>query len=289
MGKAKIFLAVTKPRVTIVNALTAVSGYLFAAGLHGAFSVSEFLAVTFGVTLVIASACALNNLLDRDIDVVMARTKTRPSVTGEISRLENVVLATILGVVGFGLLIALTNIYVVLLGILGYVTYVVFYGMLAKRKSIHSTLVGSVSGAIPILAGYMAVTGKVDLAGAILFMILFFWQEPAFYSISIFRRKEYEAAEVPVMAVIVGEKNTARQIFVYTVLYVAASLSLVFFGYVGITYLIIVSLLGVFWLYLGMRGLRSQNLEAWSRRMFRLALITMIIMCTIIPLGPLLP
>lgn len=286
--KIKAYYQATKPRVTYANSFTALTGYLFAAGLYGGFDVVTFLALAIGVTLIIASACVLNNLLDRDIDSKMKRTEGRPTVTGVVSARGAIMLTTLLGVIGALVLYFFTGLFVLALGVLGYITYVLFYGVLGKRLSLHGTLVGSVSGAIPIVAGYVAISGQIDTAAIILFLILFFWQEPEFYSISIFRRREYQEAGVPVISVVRGNKNTARQIFVYLLLYVASTLALTAFGYTNWLYFVIMALAGAHWIWLAAQGLRGKNLEKWARRMFHTGMLNMLLICVMIPLGSLL-
>ena len=286
--KIKAYYAATKPRVTYVNALTALTGYLFAVGLLGGFDMAELLALAVGVTLIIASACVLNNLLDRDIDSQMKRTADRPTVTGAVSVRGALILTITLGIVGSALLYFFAGVGVLALGALGYVTYVLFYGVIGKRLSIHGTLVGSVSGAIPIVAGYVAISGRIDLAAVLLFLILFLWQEPEFYSISIFRRREYKTAGVPVISVVRGNRNTARQIFVYLALYVVTTLILTPLGYANLLYFVVMAAAGGYWLFLATRGLSGKNLEAWARKMFHVGLLNMIILCVMLPLGSLL-
>lgn len=207
MATFKDYYSLTKPGVLYGNAITAVAGYLLASRWH--ISWSSFIALTIGSTFVIASACVINNVLDVDIDSKMARTKTRAIVAGKVKPSSAAILSVVLGAAGFAILIIWTNWLVVIAGLVGFVTYVVLYGMLSKRLSIHGTLVGSVSGAIPVLAGYLAARGHVDTGAVLVFAALFLWQMPEFYSIAIYRRSEYKAAGVPVISVIKGkEKNT---------------------------------------------------------------------------------
>lgn len=204
MSKLQAYYQLVKPGVMYGNVLTGVAGYLFAAGHFGIFSWGNFAATIFGMTLVVSAACVLNNYLDQDIDQIMKRTKKRPSVTGEVSGRAMVLYSITLFALGTLMLALWTNWLVVAIGVLGFVIYVWLYGALSKRKSLHGTLVGSISGAMPIAGGYAAVSGTIDTGLILVFLILFFWQFPEFYSISIYRRKEYKAAGIPVISV-VGE------------------------------------------------------------------------------------
>ena len=288
-SKIKTYYSLTKPGVLYGNALTAAAGFLLASGNAGVFDFWLFVALCVGSTLIIASACVLNNFLDQDIDKKMARTKKRALVQGEIQGRNAVIFSILLGAIGLLILMFFTNLPVVLIGIGGFVVYVVFYGMLSKRLSIHGTLVGSVSGAAPILAGYVAVAGVVDLGAVLVFLVLFLWQMPEFYSIAVYRQKEYAAAGVPVMSVVKGIKNTKIQIFIYTILFVISTLLLGAFHYTGITYLVIMGILGIYWIWLGLKGLNVADSDAWARKMFRFSLIILLVFCGLISVDALLP
>lgn len=285
--KIKTYYSLTKPGVLYGNALTAVAGFLFAS--QGKINILLFVMLCLGMTLVIASACVLNNYLDQDIDTKMARTKKRALVRGDIKGRNAVIFSIVLGLVGMALLILFTNMLVVVIAIIGFVDYVVLYGMLSKRLSIHGTLVGSISGAAPILAGYCAVTGVIDPGAIVVFLILFLWQMPEFYSIAIYRRKEYAAAGIPVMTVVKGVKNTVVQIFVYTFLFVVSLALLTVFGPTSISYFIVMMALGLYWLWLAIVGLTAEDKEAWSRKMFKFSLIILLAFCAMISIDAWLP
>ena len=289
MAKFKDYYSLTKPGVLYGNALTAAAGFFLAA--RGHIGIWLFIALVVGSTLVIASACVLNNYLDQDIDGKMARTKKRAIVSGVVKGRDAVMLSITLGVMGFLVLVLYTNILVVVAGIIGFVDYVVLYGMFSKRLSMHGTLVGSVSGAIPVLAGYLAVADRVDAGAIIVFGAMFLWQMPEFYSIAIYRRKEYAAAGIPVISVVRGVERTRVQIFLYTFAFVIATLLLTAYGYTGYSYLVVMGLLGVYWLRLTLRGLYlgSRNSDTWARGVFRFSLIILLAFCVMISVGPLLP
>ncbi len=287
MATFKEYYSLTKPGVLYGNAITAVAGYLLASRWHIVWPV--FIALTVGSTFVIASACVLNNFLDQDIDSKMARTKTRAIVAGRVKGSHAVILSVVLGVLGLAILMLWTNSLVVIAGIVGFVDYVVLYGMLSKRLSIHGTLVGSVSGAVPVLAGYLAASNRVDVGALLVFAALFLWQMPEFYSIAIYRRKEYKAAGVPVISVIKGNEATRTQIFFYTLAFVLATLGLTVYGYTGVTYFVVMLLLGGYWLWIGAKGFVAKDLDKWARRMFKFSLIVLLAYSSMIAVGPLLP
>ena len=281
------YYSLTKPGVLYGNALTAAAGFLLAA--RGQVDLPLFLALCLGTTLVIASATVLNNVLDRDIDTVMERTKKRATVTGRIGVRNAVIFSSVLFVLGMAMLIAWTNWLVVIVGLGGFLVYVVLYGMLSKRMSIHGTLVGSVSGAAPILAGYVAVTGAIDAGAVLAFLAVFLWQMPEFYSIAIYRHDEYARAGVPVISVVRGIPNTTLQILIYTIGFVVSTLLLPVFGYVGFVYTTVMGLLGAYWIWLGIVGLNAADPAAWARRMFRYSLVMILVYCIMVSVGPVLP
>ena len=283
------YYKLTKPGVLYGNVLTAVSGFLMACGYFKTFDLVLFLSTVVGMTLVIASACVLNNVLDRDIDSVMERTKSRGVASGKINPKPATIFSAVLGALGITILALWVNWLVVIIGLAGFVTYVWLYGALSKRTSIHGTAVGSVSGAAPILAGYVAVSGRIDTAAVLLFLLLFFWQFPEFYSIAIYRKKEYAAAKVPVMSVVKGVKSTKIQIFIYTVAFVITSLLLSAFGYTGWVYFLVMALLGAWWIRLGYQGLKAKDSEAWAREMFHFSLIVLLALSVLLPTGTVLP
>lgn len=277
----------TKPGVTYGNLITTVAGYLFAANGHIDWRV--FVALTLGTWAVIASACVINNFLDQDIDARMERTKNRPLLTGEVSGRQAVVWGTFLGVLGVALLVFFTNWWVVGTGIAGWIVYVWLYGALGKRQSVHGTLVGAISGAAPILAGYVAVTNHLDWTGVILFGVIFFWQMPEFYSISIFRKTEYAKAGVPVSAVVRGVPATIRQIFVYTILTIGCLLALAVSPLTSWSYWVLMLILNFRWLQLSVEGFLAADKSEWARRNFHYSLVVLVAFCLAIAANPWLP
>lgn len=287
MNKLQAYYQLTKPGVLYGNVLTAVAGFFLAAAGHVDWWL--FLATLVGMTLVVASACVINNYLDIDIDSKMERTKKRPSVTHAVPGKNIVIYSIILGILGFAILAIWTNWLVAIVGIIGWVTYVWIYGAWSKRQSIHGTLIGAISGAMPIVGGYVAVRGRIDVGAVLVFLIMFFWQFPEFYSIAIYRKDEYAAANVPVMTVVKGVRSTAIQIYIYTVLYVLSTLAITFVGLAGLVYFAVMLVLGVQWIWIAMSGMRGGPHETWARRMFKYSMINVLALCIMLSIGPLLP
>jgi protoheme IX farnesyltransferase len=264
----------------------ATAGFLFAA--KGNVDFLLLIETLVGIALVIASACVYNNYLDRSIDAKMLRTKKRALVSGRISSRSALIYATVLGFSGFYILAVFTNWLVFITGAIAFIFYVLIYGYV-KRRSKHGTLVGTIPGAAPPVAGYLAVTNQIDGATGILFLILVFWQMPHFYSISMYRFKDYKNAAIPVLSVKSGLADTKRQTLFYILAFIIATSALAIFGYAGYTYLTSAILLGFFWLFKGLEKQHAKNYELWGKKMFLTSLIVSLGISIAIAFGSLLP
>jgi len=263
------------------NAIAALAGFLLASQWNIDWLL--LLVTIAGVMFVIASACVCNNYIDRGIDVRMKRTKKRALVSGVISGTNAIVYCIVLGLIGF-LLLSFTNALTFGLGVTAYILYVVVYGYF-KRTSVYGTLVGSVSGALPPVAGYTAVTGSIDLAAVVLFLILTAWQMPHFYAIAMFRRDDYAAAKIPVLPVVRGMKAAKREIFAYIVLLAVVAPLLTVFGYAGIVYAIIAVTAAGGWVVLAIRNYSMDDV-AWARKMFFYSLGCLLVLCFAVATAP---
>jgi protoheme IX farnesyltransferase len=285
--RTRSYLQLIKPGITLSNTLTGVAGFFLAASVVK-FSFLALIGATFGIALIIASACVFNNVLDRDIDKRMKRTAKRDAASGVISVSKALVFAGILGLSGFLVILFLTNTLTFVLGMIAFVWYVAVYGY-AKRTTVYSTLIGGVAGALPPVAGYTALAGKIDIAAIILFLILFFWQMPHFYAIAMFRRKDYSSAKLPVWSVIYGMKSAQRQLLIFTIIYAVVTGLLYVFGYTGIVYLVLSTALSAYWVYRGISLYNKLDEERWARKMFGISLLILLAMCLLIAIGGYLP
>ena len=225
-------------------------------------------------------------MLDRNIDQKMARTKNRALVTGEISASRALVFASTLGIAGFVVLVLTTNWLTVVLNFIAILSYVVAYGW-AKRKTVHGTLIGSIPGAIPPAAGYAAVSNRFDGGALLLFLVLIFWQMAHFYSIAMYRYRDYKSANLPVMPVRHGMAATRAQIMIYI-----GALMLVLAGFTALNYDGYIFLAGsvmlcVYWLLLGFK-MTDMPAKNWGKRMFFTSLIVLMGLSVLIPVGSLL-
>jgi protoheme IX farnesyltransferase len=284
MEMLRNYYAALKPERTYANVMTAAAGFLFASKWHIHWGL--LLATLLGTTFVVMSACGVNNCTDRGIDARMPRTKKRATVTGDVPLGRLVVLSVVLGALGFLVLILWVNWLVVLLGVIGYVDYVLLYAW-TKRTTPWSTLVGTVSGAVPITAGYVAVVEHFDMTALALALVMLCWQMPHFYAIGIFRQKDYKAGGLPIWPVRYGVKNTQVWIIIYALLYLFATILLTFVGSLGLVALIVWAM-GLYWVLRGLRGFRTQAPEKWARGMFGFSLITLLVLSAVIALSPVL-
>lgn len=282
----KKYLELTKPGIIRGNLLAVIAGFLLASQTD--INLILLLEVIAGVSLVIASGCVLNNVLDIKIDSKMDRTKNRPLVTKEISSNNAVIFGTILGIFGFTILAYTTNWLAFLFGVIGWIFYIFIYG-LVKRKSKYGTIVGAIPGATPPVAGYLAVTNQIDIAAIILFFILFFWQMPHFYAISLFRLKEYKKANIPIWPAVKGVVSTKIQMLIFVILFAVAVAMLFVFNYTGLVYLVTMVILSLFWLKISIDGLRIKEYEKWAKKSFGFSLLTLLLFCLVTSFEFLLP
>jgi protoheme IX farnesyltransferase len=226
-----------------------------------------------GGTLAAGSANAINCYLDRDIDLLMARTRRRPLPAHEVDPERAVVFGLALGAIAFGVLAFFVNLLAAFLGLLAIAFYVVVYTMLLKRTSPQNIVIGGAAGALPPVIGWAAVTGNVGVPALVLFALVFYWTPPHFWALSLRIRKDYAAAGVPMLPVVRGVPETTRQIGLYTILMVAISLVLFAVARMGPIYLLAALILGALFLrqawQLWRRGSSEEESTAGAIRLYR--------------------
>jgi protoheme IX farnesyltransferase len=271
--KLKAYYALAKPGIIYGNLLSVIGGFMYGSILqiHG----GPFIGVVLGSSLVMASGCVINNYLDRGIDKHMKRTKKRALVTGQISAMGALLYAAVLALAGFGSLLMFTNNLTALLGLIGLISYAGIYTY-AKPRTVHATLIGTLPGAIPALAGYTAATNRFDISAWILLAIMVCWQMAHFYAIATFRLKEYQAAKIPVMPAMYGVWATKLQMIVFSAGFLLAIIALAQYGYAGLVYLAIMVPVSVWWLLIITSGLKVDDSAAWARKSFGVSLIVLL-------------
>ena len=264
----KDYYTLSKPGIIYGNALTVIAGFLLAS--RGGIDFGLLCITLVGLSCVVASGCVFNNVIDRDIDAVMERTKKRPLVRGVITIEYALLYGVIVGVFGFSILIYGTNIFAVGASLIGFLVYVFGYSLWLKRTSTHGTIIGSISGAMPILVGYVTVRGEVDVVAVILFFILALWQMTHSFAIALYRLDDYKRAHIDVLPVKKGVHRTKIQMLIYTGLFGIATLLLFVTGETGWIYFFVMGLVSFSWILYSIKGFYIPISEdkQWSKTMF---------------------
>ena len=236
------FFALTKPRVLSLIVFTAVIGMFLATPGMVAFQPLFFGAI--GIALVAGAAAATNHLLELQRDALMARTRARPLPTGRIDPAEAALFALALGASGLALLYTLVNPLTMWLTAATFVGYAIVYTLFLKPYTAQNIVLGGAAGAMPPVLGWTAMTGEVSADALLLFLIIFVWTPPHFWSLALYRRNEYAKAALPMLPVTHGMRYTQRQVLVYTLGLVAVSLLPFCLRMSGVVYLASALLLG---------------------------------------------
>ena len=261
------FLALIKIGIVNSNLITAFTGMWLAFQLTGRSFIQDFHLVVFamsGTALIIAGSAAMNNWIDQDIDPIMKRTRKRPTVTGRFSSPLVLTIALTLIVVG-EILLFMASTSAGIWGLAGIISYVVLYSMWSKRKHVSNTIVGSISGAIPPLIGWAAIEPVIGWEAWALFLIMFIWQPPHFYALAMRRTEEYRAANIPMLPVVKGFKRTKLSILLWVIALFPVPFLL---SSLGTGFLVLATALNVGWLYLAIKGYRTQDDLKWATKMF---------------------
>ena len=267
----KKYLFLTKPGILFGNFITTLGGFFLAAQGHVDFLL--LILTLLGTTLVVASGCVINNVIDQDIDHKMQRTQNRALVKKTISPSVALVYASVLGVIGFSILWFGVNPYSFLFAVIGFVVYVGFYSLWSKRTTIHQTVIGSISGASPPVIGYVAVTNEFDVAALLIFLAYGLWQMPHSWAIAIYRFDDYKNAGIPILPVARSIFRTKVECVIYIILFAAVLNGLYCFGYTNVFFLITFNALTAYWLYLSLIGFKAENDQIWAKRFFLYSVI----------------
>lgn len=270
----KKYYELTKPGIIRGNVITAIAGFLLAS--RGEFDSWLFLGTIIGLLFVVASACVVNNIIDRDIDAKMMRTKDRALVKQQLSIRAATIFGLLLGILGFSLMFLYSNIVATVLALVGYIAYAGWYTF-AKRKTPLSTIIGTVSGATPIVIGYVAVVGQIDVVALVLFSAMVYWQLAHFYAIALYRQKEYEKAHITLWPTGYGRSSTYTQINFAGIFFVASVLLLGYIADLGALYFVGMVFVGFWWLQTIMSGSRTNPQDTWARKVFKQSLVTILV------------
>ena len=276
MSRLRDYYSLAKPGIIRGNIIAALAGFFLAS--RGNVDISLLLSVIIGLSLVIASACVFNNVLDRSIDTRMQRTKKRAVAAARISPRSAVLYAGTLGLAGALVLGLFTTTDALVYAFIAHILYVIAYGY-TKRKSPLGTPVGALPGALPPVIGYVAVLGSVDIVAIGLFLILFVWQMPHFYAIAIFRRDDYIAAGIPVLSAVKSVEHVKKRIAHYVMFLLPLILWFGIVAELSAMYFVLTVVAVLFWQYVGFVNRNETDIQ-WARKMFGTSLVVLLVICT---------
>jgi heme o synthase len=266
----RAYLALTKPRIIELLLVTTVPTMVLAQ--RGVPSIWLMAAVVFGGSLAAGGANTINMYIDRDIDDLMRRTRHRPLPRHAVTPGRALAFGIMLSVLSFAWLTVTVNLLAALLAASAIAFYVFVYTLWLKRSTPQNIVIGGAAGCVPVLVAWAAVTGTVQVPALILFAIVFYWTPPHFWALALRYRGDYAAANVPMLPVVRGEAETARQIVIYTVLLVAVSLLLFPAAQMGLIYLVSAVVLGVAFVWYALRVARDTGDGRAAIRLFRFSI-----------------
>jgi protoheme IX farnesyltransferase len=266
----RAYVDLTKPRVISLLLFTTLTAMVAAKGAWPGTWL--FLAVAIGGYMSAGAANAINMVIDRDVDGSMKRTSRRPTVTQQISSRDALVFALILATGSFVLLWSAANLLTALLALSGLVFYVVVYTLLLKRRTWHNIVIGGAAGAVPPLVGWAAVTNDLPPLALYLFAIVFVWTPVHFWALALLLREDYEAAGIPMLPVVKGERVTVQQILLYTAVTVVVTLVPLAMPGVGMIYGAVAVLLNVLLVVYGVQLYRATD-RVHASRLFHYSML----------------
>ena len=254
------YLELTKPRVVVLMLITSLVGMFLATRAGVAWPVLVF--GNLGIGLCAGAAAAVNHVVDRRIDSIMARTHKRPVTAGRLSPVAALAFALLLAVTGMALLLAFTNELAAWLTLASLLGYAVLYTGFLKRATPQNIVIGGLAGAAPPLLGWVAVTGHISAEPLLLVLIIFAWTPPHFWALAIHRKEEYAKADIPMLPVTHGEHYTKVHILLYTCMMFAVTLLPYAIHMSGLLYLACAVALGARFLHWAWVLYRDSQLHA---------------------------
>ena len=249
-GPWRDYVTLTKPRIMSLLLVTGAAGSF--VGAQGVPPLGRFAAAMVGLALACGGASALNHVLDRDIDRLMGkRTEKRPVAAGRVSPARGLEFGLALSALSFVLLASTVNVLTATLALVGNLFYVLVYTRWLKRATAQNIVIGGAAGAVPPLVGYAAATGDLGLPALWLFLIVFLWTPPHFWALALLIKENYAAAAVPMLPVVRGDRETTRQILLYSVVMVAFTLAVGIS--LGLVYSVAAAVLGGAFLWLAVQ------------------------------------
>jgi len=275
----KSYYQLTKPR--IIPLLLITTGAAMWLASDGKIDPFKLLLTLLGGTLAAASAQTLNCVYDRDIDYTMERTRSRPIPSGRVQPIHAIIFALVLGLASFLILSLWVNLLSACLAFSGIVFYMLIYTHFLKRSTSLNIVIGGAAGSIPPLVGWAAVTGDVSLTAWMLFLFIFLWTPPHFWSLALMLKNDYAQVNVPMLPVVAGEHKTADQIWIYTLLVVPLSFIFIYpVGTSGIFYGIFAVILGYFFIKKAWELKQNPTDRQFAKSLFKFSIIYVMLICT---------
>jgi protoheme IX farnesyltransferase len=259
------YLDLMKPHVTVLLLGTTVAA--MAIAYQGLPPLGLVVATLLGGAMAAGSANSINCYIDRDIDQIMGRTRQRALPAGKVQPRNALIFGIILGIGSLIVLSLFVNLLSAVLSVSAIFFYVFVYTLGLKRTSAQNIVIGGAAGAVPVLVGWAAVTNTITLPAIWLFAIIFYWTPPHFWALSLLIQKDYEKASIPMLPVVMGERETRRQIFLYSLLLLAVTLILFLMRTMGYIYLVSAIILGGILVYMSLRLLRDES-KKWAKTLF---------------------
>ncbi|ADD79730.1 protoheme IX farnesyltransferase [Candidatus Riesia pediculicola] len=267
------YFEIIKPKIVLGNLISSVCGLLIAE--EYSFNFFRGFYVILSIFLIISSCFILNNFMDRKVDKIMIRTKNR--ILTKDSSKNNIfflILSFSFLIIGLLILYKSSNLLSLSISIFGFSTYVLY--TVLKKKTFYSIYLGSLSGSTPSMIAYCSISNRIDVRSIIIYITLFLWQIPHFYSISLLFLKDYLRAKIPILPNKIGLFKTKIHIFSYVMVFSILSIIPFFNGYVGIRYLNITIFVNLIWLLTVLQGVidSSVSLKKWSKKSFMISIIS---------------
>ena len=261
----------TKPRIISLLLITAMTGmYLASPGNPPDLKIILF--VLLGGALAAGGANSINNYLDRDIDLLMERTKIRPLAKGAIPPLTGLYLGLILNILSFMLLYYQVNLLSACLTLSATLFYVFIYTIWLKRRTPQNIVIGGAAGAVPPVVGWAAITNEIGIPAIALFLIIFFWTPPHFWALSILLKEDYAKANIPMLPVVSSIQETSKQIVRYTIFLVLITIIFAFHDSVSYIYMGSAILLGAIFIYFSIR-FKTESTQSRARTLYIFSLL----------------
>jgi heme o synthase len=279
------YVTLTKPRIMTLLLLTGAAGMF--VGARGVPPLGTFAVTMAGLALACGGASALNHVLDRDLDRLMRRTGHRPVAEDRVAPARALEFGLALMAFSFVVLASLVNVLTAALALVGGLFYVLVYTRWLKRSTPQNIVIGGAAGAVPPLVGWAAATGDLTVPALFLFLIVFFWTPPHFWALALVIKRDYEAARVPMLPVVRGDDETAKQIVWYSLVLVGVTLLPFAWHTAGVLYLAAALLLGALFLRLAWR-LWRETTTARAGALFRYSLLYLALLFVALAIDPLL-